>query len=233
MAEQLPLRFEFRANQTFNDFFPGSNREIIEHLQKSSSGDGEQQIFLWGEPGIGKSHLLQACCHLAHNHGLSCFYFAFSPLLLDPAVLAGLDKFDLVCFDNIEYLAGGPVWEQAFFNFFNQHRSLGHRLILSASCSPNKLAIQLPDLKTRLNWGLTLNIKPLTDSDKITALSFKAELMGFDISPQAGRFLLTHCDRDIASLWALLEKLDQASLAAKRKLTIPFLKKFLSTQIYE
>ena len=51
--------------------------------------------------------------------------------------------------------------------------------------------------------------------------------MGFEISAQAGRFLLTHYDRDLASLWALLEKLDQASLAAKRKLTIPFLKKIL------
>ena len=228
MAEQLPLNFEFRANQTFNDFFPGSNQEIIDHLQKCVAGTGEQQIFLWGKSGSGKSHLLQACCHYAHSQNHSSFYFSLSPSQLpDPALLVGLDKFDIVCFDNIEVIAGDPVWEQSFFNFFNQHRNLNHKLIVSASCAPNKLDIQLPDLKTRLNWGLTLKIKPLADNETIAALCFKADLMGFEISPQAGRFLLTHFDRDLASLWGLLEKLDKASLAAKRKLTIPFLKKIL------
>lgn len=228
MAEQLSLNFEFRANQTFNDFFPGINQEVITHLKNYLAGDEEQQIFICGKSGLGKSHLLQACCHEAHKQGLSAFYFALSETELpDPALLVGLDKFDLVCFDNIDVIAGDPVWEQAFFNFFNQHRSSGHKLILSASSEPNKIAIQLPDLKTRLNWGLTLKLKPLADSDKITALIFKANQLGFEITPQAGRFLLTHYDRDLVNLWALLEKLDRASLAAKRKLTIPFLKKFL------
>jgi DnaA family protein len=234
MAKQLPLNFEFRANHTFNDFFPGSNQEIITHLQTCIAGSGEQQIFLWGTSGLGKSHLLQACCHQAYSQNLSSFYFSLSPLELpDPILLTGLERFDIVCFDNIEHLAGDPVWEQAFFNFFNQHRSHNHRLVLSASCPANQLAIHLPDLKTRLNWGLTLKIKPLADNEKIAALTFKADRMGFEISPQAGRFLLTHYDRNLASLWALLDKLDQASLAAKRKLTIPFLKKILVEELHD
>jgi DnaA-homolog protein len=199
--KQLPLHFEFRANQTFDDFFPGSNPEIINHLQKSSEGNGEQLIFLWGQSGLGKSHLLQACCQQAQNQQLSSFYFTLSPLELpDPELLAGLDKFDIVCFDNIEHIAGNPAWELAFFNFFNLHRDQGHTLIVSASCPPNEIAIQLPDLKTRLNWGLTLKIQPLSDNDRITALIFKANQMGFEISPQAGRFLLTQYDRNLSSL---------------------------------
>ncbi len=232
MAKQLPLHFEFRTNQTFDDFFPGSNLEIINHLQNSIAGNGEQQIFLWGQSGLGKSHLLQACCHQAQSLQLSSFYFALSPLELpDPALLKGLDKFDIVCFDNIEHIAGNEAWELAFFNFFNLHRDQGHTLILSAACPPNEIAIRLPDLKTRLNWGLTLQIPPLSDDDRITALIFKADQMGFEISPQAGRFLLTHYDRDLSSLWALLTKLDRASLAAKRKLTLPFLKQILREEI--
>jgi DnaA family protein len=229
MAEQLPLTFEFRANQAFSDFFPGSNQEIIRHLQNCVEGIGEQQIFLWGESGLGKSHLLQACCQQAHKQGLAAFYFALpASQLPDPALLTGLDKFDLVCFDNIEPIAGDPVWELAFFNFFNLHRGLEHRLILSAACSPDQLNIKLPDLKTRLNWGLSLKLKLLADDDKINALMFKADQLGFEISPQVGKFLLTHFGRDLASLWALLDKLDKASLAAQRKLTIPFLKKTLN-----
>jgi len=234
MAEQLPLHFEFRANQTFDDFFPGANHEIITHLQQCIAGLGEQQIFLWGKSGQGKTHLLQACCHRAQNQNLSSFYFDLSQAgLPDPSLLNGLDEYDVVCFDNIERIAGNAAWELAFFNFFNQHRDRGHKLIVSASSAPNDIAIQLPDLKTRLNWGLTLKIQPLTDSDRIAALIFKADQMGFEIAPQAGRFLLTHYDRDLASLWALLEKLDRASLAAKRKLTLPFLKQILNEDSHD
>jgi len=229
MAVQIPLQFEFRANQTFANFFPGSNQEIIDHLQNCVAGTGERYIFLWAKAGQGKSHLLQACCREAQMQNCSSFYFSFHPSELpDPAMLAGLDEIDIICFDNIEHIAGQQNWEQAFFHFYNQHREQGHKLILSADCPPGEIPIQLPDLKTRLNWGLTLKIQPLTDSDRIAALCFKADQMGFELSPQAGRFLLTHHDRDMASLWVLLDKLDRASLAAKRKLTVPFLKKILA-----
>jgi DnaA family protein len=234
MAQQLPLHFEYRANQTFDDFFPGSNQEIVTHLQQCIAGLGEQQIFLWGKSGQGKTHLLQACCHEAQSRNHSSFYFDLAPAKLpDPLVLNGLDEFDMVCFDNIERIAGNACWESAFFNFFNRQRERNHKLIVSASSAPNTIAIQLPDLKTRLNWGLTLKIQPLADSDCIAALIFKADQMGFEISPQAGRFLLTHYDRDLASLWALLKRLDKASLAAKRKLTIPFLKKILDEDSHD
>lgn len=234
MAQQLPLHFEFRANQTFKDFFPGANREIVTHLQQCIAGLGEQQIFLWGKSGQGKSHLLQACCHQAQNQNLSSFYFDLPKATLPgPSILNGLDEYDVVCFDNIDSIAGNAAWELAFFNFFNQHRDRGHKLILSAASAPNDIGIQLPDLRTRLCWGLTLKIQPLSDSDRIEALIFKADQMGFEIAPQAGRFLLAHYDRDLASLWGLLEKLDKASLAAKRKLTLPFLKQILDEQSHD
>ncbi len=227
-AKQLPLQFEFRANQSFEDFFPSANLEVINHLQKASAGLGERQIFLWGPSGLGKSHLLQACCHRAQSLNLSSFYFSFSALeALDPELLIGLDEFDVVCLDNMENIAGNALWENAFFNFFNQHRDQDHILIMSANCSPNQLAIQLPDLKTRLNWGLTLKLQSLSDDNKIKALIFKADKMGFEISSQVGHFLITHYERDLPALWMLLTKIDQASLAAKRKLTIPFLKQIL------
>ncbi|MCF7966419.1 MAG: DnaA regulatory inactivator Hda [Methylobacter tundripaludum] len=234
MAEQLPLHFEFRANQTFNDFFPGTNREIVTHLQRCVAGLGEQQIFLWGKSGLGKTHLLQACCHQAQRQNIRSFYFDLAHAELpDPAILDGLDEYDVVCFDNIECIAGNADWELAFFNFFNRHRDRGHKLIVSSCAAPNDLAIRLPDLKTRFNWGLALKIQPLTDSDRIAALIFKADQMGFEIAPQTGRFLLTHYDRDLAGLWALLEKLDKASLAAKRKLTVPFLKQILNEDSHD
>ena len=228
MTEQLPLQFEFRSNQTFHDFFEGNNQEIISHLQNSVAGQGELQIFLYGEAGLGKTHLLQACCHQAHLLKRSSFYLDLAnPNLPDADILTGLDSLDLVCLDNVEAIAGKSDWELAFFHFFNQHRDSGHTLIISAACLPNEIPVQLPDLKTRLNWGLSLKIHPLADNDRISALNIKARRMGFEISPQVGLFILTHYGRDLSALWGILEKLDKASLAAKRKLSIPFLKQVL------
>jgi DnaA family protein len=227
-VEQLPLHFEFRADQTFSDFFPGANLELIDHLQRCIVGDGEPFIYLWGKNGEGKSHLLQACCHEAQRLKLSSFYLDLTPAgTFDPQLLNGLDRYDLVCFDNIDAIAGKPDWELAFFNFYNEHRDLNHKLIVSSLVAPASLTIRLADLKTRLNWGLSLRIQPLDENDRMAALIFKAKQRGLEISPQAGRFLLTHIDRDLASLWDALDKLDQASLSAQRKLTVPFLKQVL------
>ena len=228
MAQQLPVNFEFRANQTFDDFYPGSNQEIINQLRKTAAGTGEALIFLWGDKGHGKSHLLQACCQDAVNYGSTAFYLDLSAApTTETGILAGLEDFRLVCLDNVDNLSGHRLWEQALFNFFNLHRDLKHSLILSAANPPNALGINLPDLLTRLNWGLTLKIQALDDDGKIAALTHKAQQMGFEIAPQAARFLLTRYDRDLPSLWLLLHKLDKASLAAQRKLTIPFLKEAL------
>ena len=231
MAEQLPLQFEFNTNQTFSDFFPGNNKEILNHLKNAVSGGGESYILLWGESGLGKTHLLQACCDEAHKLGKSIFYFDCAELRsLTPDLFDGLETYELLCLDNIHALCKRQVLEQAFFNFFNRHREHRHRLILSTSHSPKILEFILPDLKTRLNWGLSLKLQALSDEDKINALTFKAQRMGLEITLQTAKFLMTRYDRSLAALWYALDKLDKASLASQRKLTIPFLKQVLKLE---
>ncbi len=228
MAVQLPVQFEFNTQQTFRNYYPSVNQEIVTHLQTAITQRSELLIFLWGDSGLGKSHLLYASCQLAHELGQSSFFIGLNPEQLpDVSILEGLDTMDWVCVDNIDAIAGVEKWEQAFFNFFNRHRDQDRHLIISATTPPAYLTVQLPDLKTRLNWGLTLKLKALTDADSLAALKFKADSLGFEISPPVGRFLLTHFARDLPSLWQLLDRLDQASLAAKRKLTLPFIRQLL------
>lgn len=135
---------------------------------------------------------------------------------------------DLVCLDNIQALCGKIDYEMAMFNFFNRQRDQGHRLIISANRAVKELPFRLPDLKTRIAWGLPLKIRALDEENKLELLIYKAQQMGFELNPATARFLLTHYDRRLFALWAALDKLDLASLAAKRKLTIPFLKETLS-----
>lgn len=147
-----------------------------------------------------------------------------------PTLLEGLEDLELVCFDNIQMLAGHLDWEHALFAFYNTHRQNNHKLLLAADCPPKFLGFDLPDLKTRMAWGLTLKIQPLRDDQLIEALTYKAHFLGFDIPPAVGRFLLNHYVHDLAALWLLLEKIDRATLAAQRKLTIPFLKQILADE---
>lgn len=231
MGTQLSLQFEFQTNLTFASFFPGNNAEIVNQLMGMAGEGTEQQIYLWGENGSGKSHLLQACCQYAKTEGKDPFFLAFDPNDLPPTkILEGVENIELVCFDDIQNIAGHADWERALFAFYNSHRQHNHKLLLAADCPPKFLSFELPDLKTRMAWGLTLKIQPLHDDQIIKALTFKARYLGFDLPPKVGQFLLSHYVKDLPSLWLLLEKIDRATLAAQRKLTIPFLKKILAEE---
>lgn len=228
MAVQVPIPFVFHADQNFDTYYTGPNSEIIQALKSCSEDVGEKFIVLWGSAGLGKSHLLQATCQFAHRLQQRLFYLPLNDLLeYGPKVLDGLEQYQLICIDDIHTLAGISAWETGFFHFFNRHRDLGRRLILSTDCAPSTLPIKLTDLATRLTWGLTLQLHPLSDQDKQHALTLRARTLGLDLSPRVGQFLLNHTPRDLPSVWKLLEELDHATLAAKRKLTIPFLKSFL------
>ncbi|QPK62242.1 DnaA regulatory inactivator Hda [Methylomonas sp. LL1] len=229
---QVPLQFEFQSNLTFASFFAGNNAEILDQLQALADDGEEQQIYIWGENGSGKSHLLQACCQHAKIRGKDPFFLKLmADQLPSPALLDGLEHMELVCFDDIQHIAGHADWETALFAFYNSHRQNNHKLLLAADCPPKYLPFGLPDLKTRMSWGLTLKIQPLRDDQIIDALAFKAHFLGFDIQPKVGRFLLNHYVHDLPALWLLLEEIDRATLAAQRKLTIPFLKQILAEQV--
>ena len=227
---QVPLAFEFQANQTFESYFAGQNAEVVAQLHELAADGSEQQVFVWGDAGCGKTHLLQACCQLAKLNNKEPFYFKFNQQLPVPTMLEGLEEIDLVVFDDIQYLAGNNDWELALFAFYNSHRQNGHKLLLAADCPPKFLPIVLPDLKTRMSWGLTLKIQRLNDQEILEALQVKALNLGFELSPLVGRFLLNHYVHDFPALWQLLEKIDRATLAAQRKLTIPFLKQILADE---
>ena len=229
MAEQIPIQFDIKTEQSFASFYTASHQEVIQHLTDTASGQGDQQLYLWGKQGAGKSHLLQACCLRAHPRKRTAFYLPLETNKLPaPDILTGLETFDLICIDNIELCAGNSAWELAFFNFYNLHRENNHQLIISAQCPPNYLTIELSDLKTRMSWGLTLKLQELSDAEQIAALTFKAKNLGFEISPQVGDFLSKHYARDLPALWCLLPRIEQATLVAKRKLTVPFLKQILA-----
>ncbi|MFY0677207.1 MAG: DnaA regulatory inactivator Hda [Neptuniibacter sp.] len=225
---QIPLSVSLRDDARFENFFEQDNELICENLKKIARGTGEQFIYLWGSKGVGCSHLLQATCHAAEPEGRSAAYLPLNELVhLDGNVLAGMEFLDLVCLDNLQAIAGNAEWEEAVFHFFNRIRELGNHLIVAAPASPRNLGIVLPDLTSRLSWGVAIQLQELNDELKLKAIQMRASLRGLEFTDEVGRFLLYHTSRNMNDLTQLLEQLDQASLSAKRKVTIPFIKEVL------
>ncbi len=229
MNRQLALQFDFQPQQTFASFYPAGNQEILEHLKRFAQYADELQIYLLGESGMGKTHLLQACCQMAGEQGKSIFYYDLKQTDENSADLfEGLESIDLVCLDNIECISGMKNMEQALFNFYNRHRDQDKQLLLAANCPPRYLPFQLPDLKTRMSWGLTLKLTPPDDDQLIEAFKYKAHALGFNIPNHIGNFLKNHYRRDLPGLWQLLDKIDRLTLTTKRKITLPQLKQLIS-----
>ncbi len=222
MAEsmQLPLRIGLRDNATLANFYPGDNAVLIHTLQQTT----EPFIYVWGGAGSGKSHLLQALCHAE----TTAAYLPLGELRgFGPAVLDGLEAMSLVCVDDLQAVAADPGWEVALFHLYNRVREEGGRLVAAATLSPAALPVALPDLKSRLVWGPVFQLMPLDDAGKLAALQLRARARGLELSDEVGGYLLRRIPRDMHALFALLDRLDHASLAAQRRLTIPFVRDLL------
>jgi DnaA family protein len=146
-----------------------------------------------------------------------------------PEMLMGLEQIDVVCLDDIDQLAGHPQREEAFFDCYNRVRDAGGKLIVTAAAAPKALGVALPDLVSRLSWGLTFHLHPLIDDEKIAALMLRAMRRGFELPKEVANFVLSRSARDNKALFHLLDQLDYASLAAQRRLTIPFVKTIIGS----
>jgi len=227
MVNQLTLGIGLNDDATFANYYVGPNQQLVEELKKTSSGIGERVIYLHGLNGEGCTHLLQACCHQANQQALTSVYLPLANIKeFLPAMFEGLESLSLVCVDELQKIVGHPEWEEAFFHLYNRLHDAGSSLIVAANVQP-KLLNLLPDIVSRLTWGMVFQLQTLTDEEKIKAMIMRAGRRGMTLSEEVSKFILTHCPRHMATLFAALNALDKASLAAQRKLTIPFVKSVL------
>ena len=228
MIDQLPLNFQLRDDATFSSFYPSENEEALYAVQQCANAKGDNFIFLWGQEGVGKSHLLQAACQHSSEKGNPSVYIPLQDKSeFSLSLLKDFEEIPLVCIDDIDSIANLPLWEEALFHFFNRIRAQNGYLIISANTSPKELKINLPDLKSRLTWGVVYQLHRLQDDDKIHALQLRAHQRGLHLNKTVGQFLLSRCSRNMAELFNTLEILDRASLAEQRRLTVPFVKHVL------
>lgn len=216
-ARQLPLDIKLRDDATVANYIGGAGYRLL-----GTHGI----VFLWGEPGSGRSHLLQAACHHARAKDKSAIYLA-EPADHAADVVRDLDRLDLVCIDDLQQVAGDPEWETALFHLLNSVRSTGGTLIVSADRGIQRLAIRLPDLKSRLLAAHAIETDRLDDKGKLQLMQQKASRQGFRLADDVGQFIMSRSDRDVRSLVNLLARLEVETLRQQKKVTIPFVKQVL------
>lgn len=222
---QLPLGIRLKDSASFVNYFEGRNRQALAHVRACARGEGESVVYLWGHAGSGKTHLLQAACHEAASCDSSTVYLPLRDApQWSPEIMTGMEECALICLDDLDAIAGNALWEEAVFHLYNRVRDRGHRILMSANAPIAEVKLQLRDLASRVAWGLVLRVESLDEAEKIAALQQRASLRGFELPDDVAQFLLRHCPRDTTSLFELLDRLDDASLAAQRKLTIPFVR---------
>jgi DnaA family protein len=213
---QLALDITAQPAQTFDNFVAGRNAEAIAHLRAAIAGSGERFVYLWGEAGSGRTHLLKAVAALGQAAYVACA--ADSVFDGDAPLLAA---------DDVERL--GADAQIALFRRYNALREAGGGLIASGSVPPVQLTMRA-DLLTRLGWGLVVQVHALADDEKALALAQHAKALGFTLPNDVIAYLLSHAPRGMGALFAALDALDRHSLETKRAITVPLVRAWLAQQ---
>lgn len=226
---QLPLALRYPPDQRFETFVSAPAGALAQLRALAGEGGGDA-VFVAGPAGAGKTHLLLATCAEAERAGRRV---AFVPLAavagrLSEALVA-LEGHDLVALDGLEAVSGTRADEVALFDAHNRARAAGTGLLYAARANPADLALGLPDLRSRLSQCARVVLSALDDEGRREVLAQRARRRGLVLDEAALDWLLRRQGRDLGGLAAVLDRLDKASLAAQRRITVPFLRQILGS----
>lgn len=226
MSAQLPLALRWPAQQRFATFVAGDNGASVELVR--GAAQAQSFVYVHGAPASGKTHLLIAACADAAEHARSAQYFSLKGL--DADAIRALGGGDLLALDDLDAIAGNAAAEHALFDLYNRCKVEKCTLLFGARAAPGQLGIGLRDLVSRLSACAQALLKPLDDDARRVALRARAQARGLTLDDAVLDWLFAHTQRDLGSLTALIDKLDRASLAAKRRITVPFLKEVIDAE---
>lgn len=202
--KQLLLDIQPAPPPSLENFVIGRNAEALDSLRRVANGQSDQRfIYLWGAEGCGKTHLLKSCAMLAARLDL--------PLTTADDVHLLTEEAQIQLFNTFNHLRENPA---------------AGVLVSAGLASPMQMALR-DDLATRLAWGLVYQLHPLTDEEKARALRTHASERGMKLPDEVVDYCLRYLRRDLPTLMATLDALDEWSLTTKKPVTVPMLRKLL------
>jgi DnaA family protein len=224
---QIPLGVRLPDRAVFASFLPARNAQAVEHAQRVARGELTGLTWLCGPRGAGKTHLLQAVCAAASAHLRAGYVPLADVARLGVGVLEGLPQLQCLSLDDIDQVAGQGDWERGIFGLLRELDESAGRLIVAAQSPPALVTWALPDLGSRCAAGTVFQLRVLEEAELQAALQLRARLRGCELPDETARWLQRRFPRDMRSLYQVLDTLDEAALAAQRRLTIPFIREVL------
>jgi DnaA-homolog protein len=227
----LPLQFDRQFS--FENYFieDSATSLLFACLRCQAENRGEALVGIWGGTDSGKTHLINAVSGHAREIDQSLFLYNGDDLKhIAPEQLGELPPGQMIAIDNIDELCGIMAWERYLYQLINLCRDNKHRFLFSSRTRPANLICLLDDLKSRLSWGLLFQLPIASDESLGWIIQFRAQLLGLTLSDDVVRYLLTRYRRQLGFQLELLSKLDRASLAYQRRITIPMIKQVLSDE---
>lgn len=227
MIPQLPLALRWPRRQRFDHFHTGANAVAVAALHELATMPQAPWLYLNGPVGSGKSHLLMATCQAASEAGRAVQYLPLTSIGNRAAAIRGVAGSELLALDDLGAIAGDRDAEHALFDAYNIAKAEGSALLFAAEAIPAQLGLGLPDLRSRLGACQQAVLKPLDDAERREVLKGQAAVRGIELDDTVLDWLFARYARDLGALLDLLDGLDKASLAAQRRITVPFLRGFL------
>lgn len=226
---QLPLNIRWNASADLGRFIAGDNEEALRLVTGLADGAlSSPTVYLHGGAAVGKSHLLQGACRRVTDSAGVAVYLPLRQLAgYGAAVLEGWERADVVALDELETLEGAEAWQDAVFHLYNRTLEHGGRLLFAARQPPAGLPIGLSDLRSRLGYGPIVALQHPDEATCLAILQQRAADRGLDLPEATARYLIRRVPRELSTLLTLFERLDRASLAAGRRLTVPFVRQIL------
>jgi DnaA family protein len=225
VPRQLALGVSLDDNARFANYYTSPlNQQLVNTLEGLPTNSADDFVYLWGSESAGRTHLLQALCHGAAASSSTMYLPLKENGQYSPEILQGLETLSLICVDDLDCVLGQEDWEQALFNVFNAIKESKACLVVATSAPPQQLQIELPDLQSRLQSGLTYQVHGLDDEGKLAALQLRADNRGMAMPRAVASYILQRGNRSLSALMKILEELDCRSLEEKRKLTVPLVK---------
>lgn len=224
---QLPLGVRLPDRAVFASFLPARNSQALEHARRVAQALTAGLTWLCGPDGAGKTHLLQAICAAASERMRAGYVPLAEVAALGVGVLEGLPQLECLCLDDLDSVAGDAAWERAIFALLHESEEGGGRLVLAARAPPALVSWALADLGSRCAAGAVFQLRVLDEPEQHAALQLRARLRGLELPDETWQWLQRRLPRDMRTLYELLDTLDEAALAAQRRLTIPFIREVL------
>ncbi len=231
---------------SFENFVVGpSNRLAHASCVAVSQALGEtyNPLFLYGNAGLGKTHLLHAICHgvLKRVDGaiiqlLSCEDFINRFIrAIEQGNIAGFHSqfrtVDALIIDDIQFLREREQSQEEFFHTFNALYNAGKQIILSADSPPNEIPSLEERLISRFNWGLVARIDPPSYETRIAIVQKKAHLRGLEINDEIAEYIARQGQANIRELEGALTTIYALATTLSEPVTLDLARTAMEGQI--